>query len=251
MDNERSINATREGFEKSFSEAEFYNKQTRDEKHLNDIIGFLGIKSGMKILDLGTGSGYLSFPIAKMYPEAEIKGLDILEKTLEANRERARRDNISNIRFVSYNGIDFPFADEEYDMIITRYSLHHFPEIEKSISEARRVLKPHGTLFISDPAPNDCDISRFVDEYMQMKKDGHIRFYTFDEWNMICSRHSFEYQKSFESSIRFPRKREECTEFEDTISRHDNIIIDSYDIDIRQNEIYITEKVNNILFKAI
>ena len=36
-----SIEAARAGFEESFKEAEFYNKQTQDEKHLNEILGML------------------------------------------------------------------------------------------------------------------------------------------------------------------------------------------------------------------
>ncbi len=39
-----------------------------------------------------------------------------------------------------------------------------------------RVLKEGGRLFISDPCPYECDTERFVDDYMQLKKDGHIRF---------------------------------------------------------------------------
>lgn len=55
-------------------------------------------------------------------------------------------------------------------MVISRYALHHFPDIQKSISEVSRVIKPEGFLFISDPTPNVNDTSRFVDEYMQLKK---------------------------------------------------------------------------------
>lgn len=62
---ENSIIATKQGFENSFSSGDFYNKQTQDEQHLKNILDFLPFKSDMKILDLGTGSGYLSFPIAK------------------------------------------------------------------------------------------------------------------------------------------------------------------------------------------
>ena len=95
----------------------------------------------MKILDLGTGSGYLSFPIAQKYPNISIIGLDIVEKALEVNRSVAKEKNIRNISFISYNGIDFPVADSEFDMVISRYALHHFPDIQKSISEVSRVIK--------------------------------------------------------------------------------------------------------------
>lgn len=65
-----SIEATRTGFEASFEEADFYNRQTQDEKHLNDILTTIDIKPEMKILDLGCGSGYLTFPIATMNENA-------------------------------------------------------------------------------------------------------------------------------------------------------------------------------------
>lgn len=140
----------------------------------------------MKILDLGTGSGYLAFPIAKKYPDVYLVGLDIVEKTLENNRIRAEKEGIMNISFAAYGGINFPFHDNEFDMVVSRYALHHFPKIHNSISEVSRVLKEDGLFFISDPTPNDTDYDRFVDAYMQLKKDGHIKFYTVDEWKNIC-----------------------------------------------------------------
>ena len=51
-----SIDATRAGFEASFKEENFYNKQTQDEKHLKDILSTINVKPGMKILDIGCGN---------------------------------------------------------------------------------------------------------------------------------------------------------------------------------------------------
>ena len=73
-----SIEATRAGFEASFEESNFYNKQTQDENHLNNILKTISIKPGMKILDLGCGSGYLTFPIAQNNEKAYVVGLDIV-----------------------------------------------------------------------------------------------------------------------------------------------------------------------------
>lgn len=64
MDINISIEETKHSFEASFQADTFYNKQTKDENHLKMILSFLPIKSGMKILDLGTGTGFLAFPLA-------------------------------------------------------------------------------------------------------------------------------------------------------------------------------------------
>ena len=74
--------------------------------------------------------------------------------------------------------------------------------------------------FLSDPAPNDDDVERFVDEYMQMKKDGHIKFYTKDEWKKMGSSVDLMYFDGFDTIIRFPRKKDTALEFDDIISRH-------------------------------
>ena len=55
------------------------------------------------------------------------------KKALEVNRSRAKEENIRNISFTSYDGINVPFEDSEFDMVISRYALHHFPNIQKSI----------------------------------------------------------------------------------------------------------------------
>ena len=107
----------------------------------------------MKILDLGTGTGYFAFAIAQKHSQIEIVGLDIVEKTLLMNQRKAEI-----------------------------MGLHHFPVIEDTFQEIKRVLKSNAKFFIADPAPNCNDKERFVDAYMQMKKDGHIQFYTLEEW---------------------------------------------------------------------
>ncbi len=249
MNIKESINDTRKGFEESFATGDFYNRQTQDSDHLKRILEFVNINEGMKILDLGTGSGYLSFPIAKNNPGCDVIGLDIVNAALEANRTRADVDGIKNLSFVSYDGIDFPFEAKSFDLVVTRYSLHHFPDIEHSIGEVSRVLKSGGRLFISDPCPNECDTERFVDDYMRLKKDGHIKFYTKDEWTDICSRHGLDIVDSFDSSIRFPKKKDTAYGYEEVLRKHDKAVIESYDLAETETELFLTEQVNNILFK--
>lgn len=243
-----SVEETKNSFEESFKESTFYNKQTQDESHLRDILKFVEITPKMKVLDLGCGSGYLTFPIAKENPEAMILGLDIVTKTLENNAAEAKKDSLYNLEFKSYDGSRFPFEDETFDLVITRYALHHFPNIKQSMKEVARVLKTKGRLFISDPRPNECDITRFVDDYMQLKRDGHIKFYSKEEWIDICGKCGFSVIQSFDSNICFPRKKSTMAGFDEVTRKHDKKILDSYELYETEDEIWITEQVNNILF---
>ena len=244
-----SIADTKTGFENSFATENFYDKQTQDETHLKRILECLRVSDGMKILDLGTGTGYLAFPFATQYPKAQVTGLDIVELALNRNRERATQKELKNLRFVNYNGLIFPFESKTFDMVITRYALHHFPDIEGTFREVCRVLKPGGKFFLSDPAPNDDDMQRFVDAYMQMKKDGHIKFYTKKEWQRIGESTGFKFVDDFETDIRFPKKRQNALELDSILQRFDEQVVKGYDLEIVDNEIWITEKVNNILLQ--
>lgn len=52
-----NVQKAREGFEDSFKEGSFYNRQTRDKQHLRSILAALQLRDGTQLLDLGTGSG--------------------------------------------------------------------------------------------------------------------------------------------------------------------------------------------------
>ena len=251
MDIKASIDDTRKGFEESFASGDFYNRQTQDAEHLERILAFINVRDGMRILDLGCGSGYLTFPIAERNPYCEVTGLDIVSDAIEVNRSRAQEAGLNNLSFVSYDGIGFPFEAGLFDLIVTRYALHHFPDIEHSISEVCRVLKDQGAFFISDPCPNDCDKDRFVDDYMRLKKDGHIKFYTKSEWIDICSKCGFQLSDSFESKIRFPKKKDTAFGYEKVLQKHDKAVIESYDLVETDTELFVTERVNNILFEKV
>lgn len=243
---DKQIFAAKQGFEQSFAEGAFYNRQTQDAAHLARILSFLPLKNGMRILDFGTGSGYLAFAAAQKLPSAEITGLDIVEKALETNRLRAERDGMTNLRFVSYDGSRFPFADGSFDLVMTRYALHHVPDIRRCITEISRVLQSGGSFFLSDPAPNAADSERFVDRFMQLKPDGHIRFYTKEEWIQTAAACGLSFTDSFDSRIRFPRRH--TPEYTALLEQTAPDVLRSYDICQTGDEVSITEQVNNMLF---
>ena len=244
---DEQIRAAKQGFEQSFASGNFYNRQTQDEQHLQRILALLPLRCGMRILDLGTGTGYLAFPLTEMHPDLTVTGLDIVEKALDGNRQKAAQMQLSNLRFVTYDGTRFPFADGSFDLVISRYALHHFPDIRGSTAEISSVLTKDGCFFLSDPAPNDGDPERFVDAFMQMKQDGHIRFYSHAEWDALCGGQQMRRIGGFESKIRFPRKYSAA--YDALLERYPDEVTESYEIQRSGDEILITERVNNLLYQ--
>ncbi len=244
---EKSMDKTRRGFEESFQEAAFYNKQTADETHLKMLLELVYPNKGDTILDLGTGSGYMAFAIADYETDCKVIGIDIVADTLERNRQRALAEGYSNLEFTAYDGIVFPFEDNSFDTIVTRYALHHFPNLKVSFGEMHRVLKKGGKLVISDPTPNQSDAARFVDCFMQKKADGHIKFYTYEEFDGMLKEAGFEFVSKQDSVIRFPRKNPE--EYEDLLRQYDQKTLEEYEINITGDEIWIKENVLNMVYQ--
>lgn len=246
MDIKQSIKITREAFEKGFAESKYYNSQSQDDNQLELILKSLNIKSGAKILDLGTGSGYLAFAIAQKNPEITVVGLDIVSETLKGNRKKAMELKLNNIAFTDYDGLDFNFEDGTFDVIATRYALHHFPEINSTFKEISRVLKQGGQLFISDPTQNENDINGFVNEYMKVKQDGHIKFYTEEEITNLAWNVGLSPDTLFRTKIRFPRK--EAEKYRMLLDRYNEQVINGYQVQIIGDEIFITQQVLNLSF---
>jgi len=245
MDIHESIKKTAIKFEDSFSQGSYYDSQTQDNNHLKLILSSLELNPGKRILDLGTGSGYLAFPLATENEKCEVIGLDIVVKTIERNNFKSKE--ITNLNFVSYGGEIFPFPENYFDIIVSRYAIHHFPDIEKCFSELSRVLRPKGQLFIADPTPNKLDKERFIDKYMQMKDDGHIKFYSANEIIDIAKKYNFEKKSIKFTKIRFPRK--EAIKYKNLLAETGNNILEMYYIKITGDEVFISEDVLNISFK--
>lgn len=243
---DNGISSAKQGFEAAFAEKSFYDRQTQDSVHLEAITKLLPVRIGMRILDLGTGSGYLAFALARKYHDVTVIGLDIVEKALEQNRLTAAQEGLNNIGFISYDGSTFPLESSSFDMVVTRYALHHFPDIAVSLSEVSRILSDKGCFFVSDPTPNAEDTSGFADEYMQVRPDGHIKFRSLAEWKALCECCGLQLSGHFISIIRFPRKYEQI--YEDIMKRHPKETVSSYGIEVSNGEIFITEQVNNMLF---
>ncbi len=97
-------------------------------ERLADIIIAM-IPSRCSMLDVGSGDGLLSYTIMKKRPDVSCTGLDILIR------------NNSYIPTKHYDGILFPFKDEEFDVVMFIDVLHHSDKQSQLLAEAKRVSK--------------------------------------------------------------------------------------------------------------
>lgn len=241
-----SIKSTKREFEKRFLDGYYYNRQTQDEKHKNMLLSSLHVYEAADILDYGTGSGYLAFSLAKRWRNCKITGVDIVTETLKANERIAKGEHLDNIQFISYDGTLLPFANNSFDAVMSRYVFHHVPNLQDTLHEIDRVLKPGGQLLVADPMPHSKDNLRFIDRYMKLVPDGHIMFYTKEEMIHMANMAGLVYETSTPTSIRFPRKRTD--ELMKLLESTEQEVKELYQIEVTDTEVYLSTSVLNISF---
>lgn len=111
---------------------------------LDRVIFLSDFKKGMKVLDIGIGTGLL---IEKITEYLEIYGIDISEKMMEKAQEKGLPIILSKGDFCR-----IPFPDKIFDRVISTFAFHHvYPEKKQfAFIEMTRVLKVGGYLIIGD-----------------------------------------------------------------------------------------------------
>lgn len=104
-----------------------------------------------RILDLGCSAGQSTHAVAKIWPKAQITGLDIEVAAIEA-AEDINSQLDSDIEFIVASGSEMPFDNGHFDLIICHTVIEHVSSVETTISEAWRCLEIGG--YLSLEAPN-------------------------------------------------------------------------------------------------
>ena len=109
------------------------------------------LRAAGKMLDLGTGPGHIPLLIAAENPSAKIMAVDLsLEMLLIARAKLAATTFAHRIEFQLADVKALPFDDHSFHTVFSNTILHHIPQPLAMLSEAWRVLKPGGVLFIRD-----------------------------------------------------------------------------------------------------
>lgn len=110
-----------------------------------NIAEYLKNKKYEKLLDIGSGTGYLINMLSEEH-KAEYTGLDLSPNMIKVANEK----NIKNATFIEGVSDNLSFEDNTFDVITCSQSFHHYPDTDKALKEAYRVLKPNGIYIISD-----------------------------------------------------------------------------------------------------
>jgi ubiquinone/menaquinone biosynthesis C-methylase UbiE len=147
--------------------------QGRDLESLADLVRG---QQQARVLDLGCGAGHVSFHVAPHV--REVVAYDLSPQMLDVVARAASQRGLANIVTQAGAAERLPFADASFDFVLSRFSTHHWRDLDAGLREAARVLKPEGTVAIVDSVSPGLPL---LDTYLQaievLRDPSHVRSY--------------------------------------------------------------------------
>jgi SAM-dependent methyltransferase len=118
------------------------------------LVGSIGVKKGLKVLDLGCGDGTTAVPAAKL--GADVLGVDIAGNLVAAGNRRVEQEGLSNIRFQEGDATDLAgLQDRSFDLVVSIFGAMFAPRPFDVAKEMVRVTRPGGRIVMGNWIPND------------------------------------------------------------------------------------------------
>ncbi len=106
------------------------------------------IRPGHAVLDLAAGTGDLAIEAGRRVgAEGHVVAADLTPEMMEVG---AARPGGESVRWLAADALELPFASGSFDRVVIGYGLRNFPDLERSLAEIHRCLRPGGRLVSLD-----------------------------------------------------------------------------------------------------
>jgi phosphoethanolamine N-methyltransferase len=124
--------------------------------------------NGLKVLDIGCGTGGIALSLVADYGAAKVIGVDVEDPVLNTARHRAQDRGLTDrVEFVKVKPGPLPFAENEFDLVFSKDSMIHIPDKEALFADVMRILKPGGWFAASDwLSSHDGEPSEIMKNYL-------------------------------------------------------------------------------------
>lgn len=173
------------------AEAYLHSRVHAQGEDLRILAQSVGLQPQAELLDLGCGGGHVSYQMAERV--GQVVAFDLSPSMLAVVAKSAQEKQLENITTVQGNVAEFPFDDDRFDFVVSRYSAHHWQMWEQALREVRRVLKPGGKAIFIDVAGSDIPLQDSWLQTIELLRDpSHVKDYSAAHWLGGLARAGFQ-----------------------------------------------------------
>ncbi|HSD82861.1 MAG TPA: methyltransferase domain-containing protein [Anaerolineae bacterium] len=114
------------------------------------LLQWLGLQDGMRVLELGSGPGFVTEQLLKLLPASSLTAVDVDAQLLARAAEHLSGKVNGRLKLIQSSVTATGLPDNSYDFALARYLFQHLADPVAAAREIKRVLKPGGKLAIVD-----------------------------------------------------------------------------------------------------
>jgi len=154
---------------------------------LDALVALVGSAAPARVLDLGCGGGHVAFNVSPHV--GEVVAYDLSPEMLDVVARTARARELTNVLTKRGVAESLPFENASFEMVVSRFSAHHWSDLDAALREARRVLKAGGKLIMVDTITPGVPLLDTYFQAIEMLRDcSHVRNYSRSEWQGAIAR---------------------------------------------------------------
>ena len=161
---------------------------------LNTMLAAVNFTGDELVLDAGCGAGHTGLAFA---PHVEhVVAYDLTPQMLAQVERLAAERGIQNLSIEQGNVESLPFEDDLFDIVVSRYSAHHWRNPQAALVEFLRVLKPGGMLILGDIVGfEDAMQDTFLQTIELLRDPSHVRDHTVTQWLDMIEMAEFQFSE--------------------------------------------------------
>lgn len=179
------------------------NPLIRNADRLTALVQAVRPQAGARVLDVATGPGY----VAAAFAEAgcEVVGLDLTPAPLELAEQMRKERGLNNLHFQAGDAEHLPFAEQAFDIVVSRYALHHCEDPRRVLAEMARVCHLQGTVVIQDLIVSEFSArGAYQNRFEQLRDTSHTRALPLSELLGLFTSCGLEVEQFFTERLTMP-----------------------------------------------
>ncbi len=157
---------------------------------LDHMLTLVGQRPGAIALDMGCGAGHVTFRLAPLV--SQVTACDLSESMLAVVAKEAKQRGLSNVLLEAGTAESLTGPSAAFDVVISRYSAHHWHNVSAGLAQMRRVLKPDGlAIFMDVVSPGVPLLDTWLQTLELLRDPSHVRDFSLAEWQTLLASAGF------------------------------------------------------------